>query len=205
MLNVLSGKLNTIEGINKNTKWIQKKMGSNFDRKVDESWISDDIIREELRDVEGIVKFEGLLLTKDNGKRIPINWISQGSKQFIMATRYPDKYVVDCRHVGGNVYKYFYIWCLEKNVDMFMLMNSNGALDSDVEMEGIYLNSGTKFNGNRDLVDLIFDYRLSLLDPVIMNGKVSATFMGDCSSLPYPLKYKERYYIDLSRLNSKCS
>lgn len=49
MLNVLSGKLNTIEGINKNTKWIQKKMGSNFDRKVDESWIS----REELRDVEG--------------------------------------------------------------------------------------------------------------------------------------------------------
>lgn len=27
--------------------------GSNFDRKVDESWISDDIIREELRDVEG--------------------------------------------------------------------------------------------------------------------------------------------------------
>lgn len=51
MLNVLSGKLNTIEGINKNTKWIQKKMVSNFDRKVDESWISDGIIREELRDV----------------------------------------------------------------------------------------------------------------------------------------------------------
>lgn len=49
MLNVLSGKLNTIEGINKNMKWIQKKMGYNFDRKVDESWIS----REELRDVEG--------------------------------------------------------------------------------------------------------------------------------------------------------
>lgn len=61
MLNVLSGKLNTIEGINKNTKWIQKKMGSNFDRKVDESWISDGIIREELRDVEGIVKFVILL------------------------------------------------------------------------------------------------------------------------------------------------
>lgn len=59
-------------------------------------------------------------------------------------------------------------------------------------------------SGYRDLVNLIFDYRLSLLDPVIMNGKVSATFMGDCSSLPYPLKYKERYYIDLSRLNSKC-
>ena len=178
-------------------------MGSNFDRLVDESWIQNEIVRDELRDVEGVVKFEGLLLTKGNGKRIPINWISQGSKQFIMATRQPDRYVVDCRHVGGNVYKYFYLWCREKNVNMFMLMNSNGALDSDIEMKGIYLNSGTSFTCNRDLVNLIYDYRSTILDTVDSSGKLSATFMNKCDSLPYPLRYGEKYYIDLSGLKAR--
>ena len=81
---------------------------------VEESWLEDDIIKEELKDVDHIVDINGLLLTKDDGDRIPVHWISQSSKQFIFATQVKSEKVVDCFHVGWNVYKYFYKWCKEK-------------------------------------------------------------------------------------------
>lgn len=135
-------------------RWVRDKVDVLFDRRVDESWLDDDIISRELLEVENIVKIDGLMLTKKSGRRIPVHWISQGSKQFIVMTRYPNQ-VVDCLHVGWNVYKFFWEWANTKNIDVTMLMNGNGALYVK-DLSGIYLNSGDTFSTSRELVDLIY-------------------------------------------------
>lgn len=77
MLKILTG---NFDMSGKHPEWLRRKMGSIFDNRVDDDWLTDPIVQGELLAVDHIVDINGLLLTKDTGKRIPVNWISQGSK-----------------------------------------------------------------------------------------------------------------------------
>ena len=199
MLKVLSGKFeSTLQ--KPHPVWVRKKMLSNFDVRVRPEWLDNDIVREELLDVDEIVEINGLSLTKKNGRQIPINWVSQVSKQFIWATRGIDDLFVNCQHVGWNVYKYFYMWSEKYNKDIYMLMNGNGALMVDMQMSGIYLNNCQSFKNNDELVDLIYNYRPTMLGSQVENGYLNGTFLeewtgSDSERFGYPLKKGEQYKI----------
>ena len=167
MFRVLSGNY-VVNG--KIPSWVRPKVGSEFTRRVDESWLEDEIVRRELLEVEGIVKFNGLSLTKSSGKRIPVDWISQGSKQFIMMTQNPS-YVVNCVHVGWNVYKYFKEWADTKYVDVTLLMNGNGALHVE-GLSGLFLNSGEIFSSSRELVNMIYEHDMD--DLLLKHGSTNS-------------------------------
>lgn len=182
--------------------WLQGKLTASFDMCVEESWLEDDIIKEELRDVDHIVDINGLLLTKDDGDRIPIHWISQGSKQFIFATQVKSEKVVDCFHVGWNVYKYFYIWCKEKNEDITLLMNNSEVLSCDVDLQGLFLNTGEMFHTNKELVNLLYKNMYVTLSTYAPNNIVTASeFYFDEDEIEHFTGKK--YLIDLKKGRKK--
>lgn len=160
MLRILSG-VYPLEG--KRPIWIRGKVMSSFDRRVKPDWLADTIVKDELRDVDRIVNMEGLLLEKDSGIQIPVNWISQGSKQFITATQNPS-IVVNCFYVGWNVYKYFYKWCKEKDVDITLLMNTSFILNVEQNLSGVFLNTGEYFSSNIEVAKLIHEHKKTKLD-----------------------------------------
>lgn len=164
MFQVLSGRYDIDRKI---PKWMRSKVGYSFVRFAEDDWFENDIIREELRDVEGVVRIDGLYFYKECGKRITVDQLSQGTKQFIMMTRDP-RYVVNCVHVGWNVYKYFKMWSDYKHVDVTMLMQSNGALRVP-GLNGVFLNTGDTFETSNDLVDLIFRHRHDVLESDLQN------------------------------------
>ena len=142
--------------------YIRGKVMSNFDRRVTRDWISSDLVRSELRDVDDVVSIDGLTLMKSTGREIPVQFISQGSKQFIMEYINPGVKAVDCCHVGWNVYKYFNM--LAENTDVFLLVNTNDCLSiKDYELHGYYMNAGKYFNTTYDLVGMIYDYQYSVI------------------------------------------
>ena len=158
--------------------WVQGKLTFLFDSLVEPNWLQDPIVREELLDVDEIADVNGLSLIKKDGSCIPVNWLSQGTKQFLFAVNAydgesPDE-VIDCYHVGWNVYKYFYKWCSFKNIDITLLMNSNDALRCDENMKGLFLNTCVSFSTNRELVDLIYENMYVLLSEESNNGIVIA-------------------------------
>ena len=174
MLKVLSGGFDIVDSI---PYWVQFKLLDIFDSVVREDWLMDPIVLDELRDVDHIVKVDGLMLTKEDGDRIPVNWLSQGTKQFLFATHYPSKRVIDCYNVGWNVFKYFYFWCEEKNVDIVLLTNSNEMLNLDVDLKGYHLNADKYFNSNRELADIVYKYRRNFLsaDPDKQDWLITAS------------------------------
>lgn len=70
MLRVVTGTYDRNLGL---PKWLTGKADLPFDRRVTEEWLQDDIIKQELRDVDHIVKIDGLMLTRESGRRIPVN------------------------------------------------------------------------------------------------------------------------------------
>lgn len=152
MLRVLSGFPEKLVN-----SWLRGSVIGYFDRVVREEWLEDDIIHDELRAVDKIVKVDGLMLTKETGRRIPVNWLSHGSKQFICMTQYTD-IIYDSFHYGANVYEFFYRWIKEKNVDVTLLINSNGSCLIKNEFKGIFLNTGVEFNSGKELANLYYDY-----------------------------------------------
>ena len=171
MLKVLTG---NFDMSGKHPEWLRRKMGSIFDSWVDDDWLLDPIVQEELRSVDHIVKVDGMLLTKDTGKRIPVHLVSQGSKQFIFATRGLDGKAVDCFHVGSNVYEYFHKWCMDKNVDITLLMQGLGVMRINYQLNGIFLNTGDSFSNNDELLRKLFKYRFSKLENTVDNGIIHA-------------------------------
>lgn len=183
MLKILTG---NFDMSGKLPEWLRGKMMSGFDMRVDDDWLYDDIVKEELKAVDHIVNINGLLLTKDTGRRIPVHWISQGSKQFIYATRGIDNKVVDCFHVGSNVYEFFHKWCNSKGVDITLLMQGLGVMRVPYQLNGVFLNTGETFSNNDELIRKLFKYRFSKLENTVDRGVIHAKlcdsnekFMGD--------------------------
>lgn len=171
MLKILTG---NFDMSGKHPEWLRRKMGSIFDNRVDDDWLLDPIVQEELLAVDHIVGINGLLLTKDTGKRIPVHWVAQSSKQFIYATRGLDDKVVDCFHVGSNVYEYFHKWCTDKDVDITLLMQGLGVMRIKYQLNGIFLNTGEPFANNDELLRKLFKYRFSKLENTVDNGVIHA-------------------------------
>lgn len=163
--------------------WVYGKADSFFDYRVEESWFEDNIIKQELRDVDKIVKIDGLLLTTETGRRIPPNWLSQGSKQFITMTRKPKKFY-NAIHYGANLYEYFYKWASERNTDVNMLINSPLCIGKN--MKGVFINNNSLFNSGEELCDLILSWREGILYEKDENGNVfyeRAERRGDMGAL----------------------
>lgn len=183
MLRVLSGFPEKLRN-----SWLIGSVIRYFDRAVTEDWLHDSIILDELYSVDKIVKVDGLMLTKDTGRRIPVNWISHGSKQFICMTQYTD-IIYDSFHYGDNVYEFFYRWAKEKNVDVTLLISSIGAINIKNEFKGIYLNNGAEFNSGSELADLCLSYRHCYLEETqnkreILAHPVKQVFLDKSLSVP---------------------
>lgn len=160
--------------------WLVPNVTKVFSRRVQDTWLKDSIILEELREVDNIIRVDGLNLYKDDGRRIPPDWLSHGSKQFISMTRKQDIFY-DCYYFGRNVYPFFYKWSKKSDRDVNLLLLGNDCASVVGEFKGIIINNGEEFSSGRDLFLKARKFRQSYIETVDDSTVIVKPFTG-CAS-----------------------
>lgn len=178
-----------------NAKWFRGKISDSYAIAVEAEWFEDKIVRDELKAVENIVDVNSLCLIKEDGQVIPPQWLSQGSRQFLMMTQKNNTIYDSCRF-GVNVFPFFCRWANEKNVDVTIVTSDIGVWKYK-GLNGILLNTGERFTSSKELEDLIWEYRKTALGDMSPDGKLWARrFNMTDSGFEY---YGEEFYIDVNQ------
>ena len=143
-----------------NAKWFRGKISDSYAVAAEAEWFEDKIVRDELKAVENIVDVNGLCLIKEDGQVIPPQWLSQGSRQFLMMTQKNNTIYDSCRF-GVKVFPFFCRWANEKNVDVTIVTSDVGVWMYK-GLNGILLNTGERFNSSAELEDSVSYTHLTL-------------------------------------------
>ena len=177
-------------------KWLRCQIGDSFSYGARVEWFADSIVREELLDVDGIVDINGFCLKKKNGRVISPDWLSQGSRQFLMMTQ-RNTSIYDSCLFGRNVFPYFYRWADERNTSVTVVASEPELWWCD-ELRGTVLNTGEQFNSGEELDKLILENKNTVLGS-LENGKLWARkFRVDSEdNAEY---YGDQFYIDVGSI-----
>lgn len=173
--------------------WLSSKVPDIYSYSVKPDWFEDRIVRDELKEVDKIYDVQGLCLLKENGVAISPNWLSQGTRQFLMMTQ--NKFLIyDSTFFGVNVYPFFCRWANEKNIDVTIITSYLGEWEYD-DLNGICLNTGEYFHTGLEMQHMIIKNRDVMLDDMTPDGKILARNL--VSNKNDVMVYTgEPYYID---------
>lgn len=103
-----------------------------FDTRVEDSWFEDPFVLKVIKSVDGAISINGAVLKSFEGKIIPPQYLSTGSKAVICAYMYPDL-IFNATQMGDNAFIFIARLSLERDITILTYRDISYAILSKID------------------------------------------------------------------------